>query len=161
MTGPTPYERASDAPNLPGSTADPVVPHAADAGFAAAATEAVAQLDSLAPFPPNWDGYGAPPFKAETIAAVRRFLRSLPPGAFVRTATGRLPAVVPLSSGAIQLEWHMEDRVLELEFETPSLIHYLKWCPQAGIEAEGTYPAGDERQSSRRIAWVLSGHDPD
>jgi hypothetical protein len=122
------------------------------------------QVEALAAYPANWDGYGAPPVSRAGIAAVRAFLNGLPDELFIRPykeADCLIPAVVPMSSGAIQLEWHVGRRILELEFETPTTIHYLKWWPDEGIEDEGTYPAADCRFSSRLIEWVLRGHDPE
>lgn len=122
------------------------------------------QLEKLRAYPPNWDGYGAKAFATEIIEAVRTFLDRLPDDLWMgphAETNGLLPAVVPMSSGSIQLEWHFGNRILELEFETPTSVHYLKWWPQEGIQEEGVYPVADCRQSSRLIEWVLHGYDPE
>lgn len=121
------------------------------------------QVEKLREYPLNWDGYGARPFAPEMIDAVQAFLYHLPDALFIRPykeVDCLIPAIVPMSSGSIQLEWHAGSRILELEFETPTTIHYLKWWPQEGIEEEGVYRAADCRQSSRLIEWVLRGYDP-
>src|SRR4051794_29266174 len=94
----------------------------------------LAQLDEVAYLSPSWDGADAPPPRADILAAVRQWVGQLPD----RAAFGpRVPAVVPLASGCVQLEWHGEGRrVLELEFEEPDRIHYLRWDPDRGIEEE-------------------------
>jgi hypothetical protein len=124
----------------------------------------VGRLDELAAFPDNWDGYGAARPAPAMVAAVRRFLTRLgdeqgdlllKPGT---EADCLLPRVVPLSSGAIQLEWDIADRGLELEFETPETVHYLKWQPAAGVEDEGVYLAADLGRSADLIRWVLYGN---
>lgn len=63
---------------------------------------------------------------------------------------------MPLSSGGIQLEWHVGPRVLELEFETPETIHYLRWDPAHGVQDEDTYPVADRARSESLIGWVRS-----
>ena len=67
------------------------------------------------------------------------------------------PAVVPLSSGGLQLEWHVGPRVLELEFESPEAIHYLRWDPGHGVQDEDTYPASVRSRSEELIGWVRGG----
>ncbi len=125
-------------------------------GFA----EAHGRLASFSALQANWDGYGAGPIPPAILSAVRAFLDRLaqmssPP--VPRDST--FPAVVPLSSGAVQLEWHVGERILELEFETAEVIHFLKWWPQKGVAVEGTYFANDLSRSVTLLDWVLCGHD--
>jgi hypothetical protein len=65
--------------------------------------------------------------------------------------------VVPLSSGALQFDWHVASRILELEFESPDVIHFLKWDPPAGREEESTFPAADIAAAAALIDWVRNG----
>jgi hypothetical protein len=112
----------------------------------------------------NWDGYGAGSFTNEMLEAVKTFLASLPDNLLASPAGNGDhlgPAIVPMSSGAIQLEWHVENRILELEFENPSTIHYLKWWPKESIEEEESYSVDDSSRSVRLIQWVLGGYDPE
>lgn len=121
-------------------------------------------VQNLAGFGDNWDGYGAKPIAPAMTAAVRQFLERLAdergelllkPG----TETECLvPYCLPMSSGAVQLEWHYEGRILEIEFERPDLIHYLKWWPGHEVgDDEATFPADDLEQSAALIEWVLYG----
>ncbi|MBX9626906.1 MAG: hypothetical protein K2X82_24105, partial [Gemmataceae bacterium] len=108
-----------------------------------------AALDRLAALPPGWDGHAAPAVDPNTLAAVRAWALTMP-----GRALAAAPAAVPLSSGAVQLEWHAGGRVLELEWERPDLIHYLKWDPAAGVEEEGAFPAADHRRADDLIGWA-------
>jgi len=69
---------------------------------------ALKQLDILANDPAlrvqDWDTYGADPLDDRAIEAAKRFL-------------SHGPAIVPLNDGGIQLEWHIDDLDLELEFD--------------------------------------------
>ena len=122
------------------------------------------RVRKLAEFGDNWDGYGAKPVTPAMIDAVCRFLERLAdergdlllkPG----TETECLvPYCLPMSSGAVQLEWHVEGRILEIEFERPGLIHYLKWWPGHEVaDDEATFPADDLEQSAALIEWVFYG----
>jgi hypothetical protein len=110
-----------------------------------------AELDCLAALEPNWDGYGAPRIDPNIIAAARQFVRSLPEN------IGYRPRVIPMSAGNLQLEWHHGPKSLELEFETPELIHYLQWYPQRDVEEEGTFHAVDIERVVDLIQWFMSG----
>lgn len=120
--------------------------------IAAALTMLDAKLDDVANLRPGWDGHGSPPVDPAVIRAVRAWGRTMP-GWLLAPA----PSVVPLSSGGLQLEWHDGPRVLELEFEGPATIHYLKWEPDAGVEDEDTFPASDRGRSEELIGWVRGG----
>src|SRR5438132_1629589 len=91
-----------------------------------------ADLQGLGRLPPNWDGYSAPPINPDIIAAARAFLGALAPN-----LAGR-PGVVPMSTGNLQLEWHEGPKILEMEFESPQTIRYLRWHPEQGVEEEDT-----------------------
>lgn len=120
--------------------------------IAAALVALDAGLDQAAALGPDWDGHGSPPVDPAVVRAVRAWGRAMPGWALAPA-----PAVVPLSSGGLQLEWHDGPRVLELEFEGPAAIHYLKWDPASGVEDEGTFPAADRARSEESIGWVRGG----
>jgi hypothetical protein len=110
-----------------------------------------AELDRLAALPKNWDAQGANATDRQVIAAARRFIAVLP-----KNVAG-IPAVVPMAKGNLQFEWHEGPRSLELEIESPELVHYLKWDSQDGVEEEGTYSISDVEQSVRLVRWFHRG----
>jgi hypothetical protein len=113
--------------------------------------EIEADLRSLDELSPNWDGYGAPAIDPAVIAAVRSFVARLPQGLAPR------PRVVPMSNGMVQLEWHAGPRSLELEFETPDSIRYLRWDPEEGVEDEDSFPAAEVETAIDLIRWFMNG----
>jgi hypothetical protein len=111
-------------------------------------------LRALGELAPNWDGYGAPAIDPAAIAAVRSFVARLPRGLAPR------PRVVPMSNGMVQLEWHAGPRSLELEFEAPDSIRYLRWHPEEGIEDEDSFPAAEVDIAVDLIRWFVNGATP-
>lgn len=73
---------------------------------------AFSELENLKP---GWDGRGARPISPAAIAFARDILFS--------TGEIPLPQIVPVSSGAIQLEWHMGGIDMELEINEPYVMH--------------------------------------
>lgn len=120
--------------------------------IAAAIAALDARLDQVAVLGPDWDGHGTPPIDPAVLRAVRDWGQSMPGWVFAPA-----PAVVPLSSGGLQLEWHVGPRILELEFGSPEAIHYLRWDPENGVQDEDTYPTGDRTRSEELIGWVRDG----
>jgi hypothetical protein len=109
------------------------------------------ELDRLAALPEGWDSRGAKQIDRDILEAARGLIRDLP------IRLDRAPAVVPLAGGSLQLEWHDGPRSLELEFETPDTIQFLKWHPDEGIEDEGVYPISDLDRSVELIRWFQQG----
>jgi len=109
------------------------------------------ELDDLASLAPNWDGEGAPRIDPQIIRAARDFVSSLPKN------IANTPAVVPSSAGNLQFEWNQEPRSLELEIETTSTIHYLKWHPEERIEEEGVFGIDDVDRAVSLIRWFMKG----
>lgn len=108
-------------------------------------------LDDLAALPKNWDSYGAPRLNRRIIAATRRMVKQFP------SDLHKSPAVVPMSTGTIQLEWDIGSRALELELESSGRIHYLKWDPANNVEEEDIYPIADMGRTLDLIHWVCGG----
>ena len=106
-----------------------------------------AEIDRLAALEPDWDGYGAPALDRDILDAAQRFAASLATNIAVQ------PLVVPMSSGAVQFEWHQGEKILELEVENPATIHYLKWEPAQGHEEEDVFPIGDTRKAIELVEW--------
>jgi hypothetical protein len=106
-----------------------------------------AELDRLATLPPNWDSQGALPIAPEIIDAARRFVASLPADLIIP------PSVVPMAKGNLQFEWNEGPRSLELEFEEPTTIHFLKWHPEECVEEEGLISTSDVARAAALIRW--------
>jgi hypothetical protein len=111
-----------------------------------------AAIDQLASLEVNWDQNAAPRIDRRILTSARTWLRNLSDDSLIIP-----PAVVPLSSGVLQFEWHVDSRILEIEFESFDTIHFLKWDPVSAIEDEGTFPSNDLTQSDTLIAWVRHG----
>ncbi len=62
---------------------------------------------------------------------------------------------MPVPGGRLQFEWPRGEKSLELEFETATTIHFLKWHPEEGIEEEGTYDRSDLDRSIQLIKWFM------
>jgi hypothetical protein len=101
----------------------------------------------------GWDGYGAHPIDPRIIESVSAFAARLPEPLLNGVAA------VPTSRGGVQLEWNRGRRGLELEFETPDTIHYLKCDPSEGIEEEYLFPAADTGRAIGLLKWFHEGGD--
>jgi hypothetical protein len=108
-----------------------------------------AAIESLRALAPNWDGYGAPAIDADVIEAAKAFIAKLAENVASR------PLVVPMSNGTLQLEWHDGPKSLELEFESPYSIRYLKWHPDRGVEKEDTFSTADVDTAVDLIRWMV------
>ncbi len=108
------------------------------------------QLERVRRLRQNWDGDGADPINPAIIATASRFLAKF--GDSFRTS----PRVVPMTMGRVQLEWHRGNRSLEIEFETPELVHYLKWDSDEAIEEEELIPASSEVAIRNLLLWFSS-----
>jgi len=108
-------------------------------------------LDSLRTLAPNWDGYGARAIDTAVIDAAKSFIANLPENLVCR------PHVVPISNGTVQLEWHDGPKSLELEFESPSSIRYLRWHPEQEVEEEDSFPVTSVETAARLIRWFSTG----
>jgi hypothetical protein len=119
-----------------------------DPGFKQFCDQKLRELEQL---PAGWDYAGAPPIDRQVLGAVRDFVAALPQHIAVR------PMVVPLSSGNVQLEWHHGRLALELEFESPDEVHYLKWDPDHQVEEEDVIPASCRDKLVGMIRWFMKG----
>jgi hypothetical protein len=108
------------------------------------------ELDRLRRLEHDWNGYGAPPIDPKAIESAEQFLTSLP-GTKVTA-----PKVVPMTRGRLQFEWHRGNRSLELEFETPDRVHYLKWDTDAGIEEEDILSIEETRKLHELLEWFAA-----
>jgi hypothetical protein len=108
------------------------------------------KLDEIAELQHNWDCYGAPAINPHIIDCARAWANRLP------RELWKTPTVVPLSTGSVQFEWGDAERALELEFETPETIHYLKWDREAGLEEEGTFDADEMDLAIPLLRWFIT-----
>lgn len=110
----------------------------------------LASLGELRRFEANWDGYGAEPLDDRILDAAARLIESLAPDAIPT------PQVVPMTRGRVQLEWHRGSRSLELEFESPQKVHFLKWDSESGVEEEDVIPIHDTVAIRDLLSWYVS-----
>ena len=107
------------------------------------------ELDRLASLSPNWDAEGALSIDPDIIKAAHDFISKLPKN------IASIPAVVPSASGNLQFEWNAGSRSLELEVETASTVHYLKWHPEQGIEEEDSFDIKNTGRAVTLIRWFM------
>jgi hypothetical protein len=109
--------------------------------------DTLGRIEQLARLPHDWNGYGAEPIAPGVIEAASEWIKLLPPDGITT------PQVVPMTRGRLQFEWHRGNRSLELEFETPTLIHYLKYDPDRAIEEEATLPVDETTRLIELLHW--------
>lgn len=107
-------------------------------------------LADLRDMPADWLAHGLTPIDPDILDAAERFVLSLPGNLLAS------PKVVPMTRGRLQFEWHRGGRSLELEFETSTRIHYLKWDPASGTEDEDTLPAADTASILALLRWFAT-----
>ena len=113
--------------------------------------EVIEQIEKLKRLEADWNGYGAEPINPRIIESSQQFIRSL------HNQLRVLPQVVPMTQGRLQLEWHDGTRSLELEFESPSQVHYLKWDSSIGLDEEDIVPVADQTRLRELIEWFATG----
>jgi len=109
------------------------------------------ELDRVASLAENWDGQGARTLDPAVVDAARQFVARLPDNIAMP------PAVVPMAKGNLQFEWHDGPRTLELEIESPTTIHYLKWDSEQDLEEEHFFDIGDISQAELLLRWFMGG----
>jgi hypothetical protein len=123
---------------------------AARSGISLDKSAVLRALQELQGFRTNWDGYGAEPLDSRNLEAARRFIESLPDD------VAPTPMVVPMTRGRVQLEWHRGNRSLELEFETPTTIHFLQWDSDQGVEKEDIVSADQTDVLGGLLNWFVA-----
>jgi hypothetical protein len=119
-------------------------------GVPATCTDIVRRLEEVAGLDEGWDGYGADRISPRAILSAHDFLSYHLPDDYPA------PAVVPMTGGRVQLEWHRGKRSLELEFGPDATVHYLKW-PGKITEAEEEVVGLDDRETlSGLLGWFIS-----
>jgi len=110
----------------------------------------IAQLDRLRGSPLDWNGYGAQPIDLGLIAQAKWFVEQIP-GDVIDT-----PAVVPMTRGRLQFEWHRGNRSLELEFESTGRLHYLKADDDSGVDEENILFTDQTPEIEALLRWFSS-----
>ena len=91
----------------------------------------VQSINELLALPHGWDSYGGMPPSERGARKVIAMLASF------AAAGGKMPAIVPVSDGGLQLEWHNSGVDLEIE-----------------IDRSGAVSAYVERQNEAPLAWT-------
>jgi hypothetical protein len=81
--------------------------------------KALTELQATLKLKRNWDSYNSKEISPEVVAAAVQLLVNL-----IGPRTPR-PAVIPTSSGHIQLEWCSRNLELEVEIESATTLHVL------------------------------------
>ena len=90
------------------------------------------RMDSLRAMEANWDLDGAAAPNDSVIDDVVKFCR--------RSVSPPIPFARPLYSGGIQLEWFVNSRRLEIDFEPNQAPSYFTFDSVTGDEKEGQLP---------------------
>jgi hypothetical protein len=91
-----------------------------------------ARLQRLGGYEMGWDGYGGRAPRDTVIEFVRSILNS------VMKPTAPAPAIVPLSGGGLQVEWHTKGLDIELSVFAPFDVELTAVFP------DGREPIEDE-----------------
>ena len=62
-----------------------------------------------------------------------------------------------MTRGRLQFEWHRGNRSLELEFESPTLIHFLKYDPDHDVEEEDVFSVEHTTRLMELLRWFGAG----
>jgi hypothetical protein len=81
--------------------------------------------------PENWDSYRAKKINRDLIN------QSLSTLELIMGPTSLAPSVVPLGDGGLQLEWHRDQKDLEIVFPADDLPQFYFKDNKAGVEQEG------------------------
>lgn len=110
------------------------------------------ELERLHGLTEGWDGYRGRVIDPDVLDAARRLAARFPQDLVPR------PHVVPLAAGTLQYEWSAGNVALELEFESPTTIRYLKWNPAAGEPEEDTVQVADYAAIESLLHWYARQH---
>lgn len=107
-------------------------------------------LDKLAKLPANWDAEGSRPLEGTSIDGAKHI------AAVTAEQPIQQPHIVPISGGTVQLEWHIGNRLLELEILPDGSVEYLR-LDEAGQADEGVIPFYDDRRIVSSLRWAREG----
>ena len=121
-------------------------------------TDVLPTVERLRDLPDNWDSYGSPPPPNELITNVLMLLNQAwgeDKSPHARQATMPTPSIVPLSGGGIQVEWHLMQRELELEFYEDQPVSALAVETSTEDCAETTFDVDDHESMRHLLAWLV------
>ena len=114
-------------------------------------TSALADVMRIAALPANWDSYGSPPVGETVRGNAIQLLASINYEDFP------VPQIVPISGGALQMEWQYHERELELRVDAGSHeVLYLKVHKDDRSE-EGVVSITDRGTIQALLDWLLFG----
>jgi len=113
-------------------------------------TNTLREINSLLRLAANWDCYGARPIDGEIVDSATQFVRNLSHEMIEK------PRVIPLTHGRMQFEWNRGPKSLEIEFEEPGKVHFLKCDDDQGIADEGVILAADEVKLADLLRWFFT-----
>lgn len=99
------------------------------------------RLVALSQLPPDWDSYGARAVQHTAIQSALRFLAWIP--------DAPIPAVVPVATGGVQVEWHLPGLDIELEFQPDGRMHLFACDSEGEQDVPVTLASPDLRR------WIL------
>lgn len=111
--------------------------------------DALEELSRLAAMPPNWDGYGSRPIQRVAYANMVRVLAKLANAA-------PKPQIFPISGGALQTEWSVEGRDLEIVTRSDGSITCLTMDgdDEDSIEVD-VYDIADSPAILAKVSWLM------
>jgi hypothetical protein len=94
------------------------------------ADEVTSRLRHICALPTGWDGYHGRPTRVDVvefaIALLQRVCKPHTPA----------PAIIPLPSGGLQIEWHHDDAQIELSIRAPHNVEVWMADSRTGLEGE-------------------------
>lgn len=106
-------------------------------------------LHKISVLPEDWDGYGSPSISKQLCQHALMFLSCL------ESENIPTPFIGPISGGGIQLEWHINNRELEIEFIESNAIGFLKVHEDGSLE-EGGFQINDFDKARHIIKWLMT-----
>jgi hypothetical protein len=112
------------------------------------------KLDEMSKLKRNWDGEDAPPIDPAVIAAARVL------AARIAAICDVVPWAVPTPDGCVSLEFYRPGHgvtgpELDLEFDGPETIEWLRWWHERDIAKEGTCRADDWEAIRGHVQWFM------
>lgn len=112
--------------------------------------ETLVQLRSLLDLPPGWNSYNARPVDPRAVVSAIGLLATA-------GWTGQLPAVSPMASGAVQLEWGNQDDGVELDVYPDGSVSIL--VDVAGDVTERRVARTDDPALGDALIWAAKLSD--